>query len=121
MKVRKTLNDFGYPRWYTVEVDLGGGDGIDYPQEALSSRTCENCRKFNSKEWVCVSGKEIDNPDCETCDDIDYIEEWLDSSDGFRSPVRCEYDSDKDFEQACKAIKAINRSIKESYERDDMW
>ena len=120
MNRKRTLEDYGYPIEGILDVDKGGGDFYQVPQEALSPRTCEYCRKFDSKEWVCTLTGEDKCID-DTCDRIDHVEEWLDNEYGFRSPVRQEYSSDKTFEQACKAIKAINRSIKESYERDDMW
>ena len=114
-----TLKDFGYPEGYIIDTDTGGGNGQEYPQEALSSYTCNYCRKFDKKEWVCTeTGKDVPNPDCETCENIDYIEEWLDSQFGFRPPVRSEYCSDKAFNDACNAIKAINKSIQEEYENE---
>lgn len=113
---RRTLDDYGYPRGYSIDVDTGGGDGYEAPQEALSPRTCESCRRLD-KDWVCpLTGGDKD-PDNDTCDQIDYKEEWLDSSYGFRSPVRCEYDSDEDYKQACEAIKAINKGINDEYDR----
>ena len=115
---QKTLKDFGYPAEGIILVDAGGGDAYEVPQEAFSPRTCEYCRLFDSKEWVCTKDGEEKDPDNDSCDDIDYIDKWLDSEYGFRSPVRCEYSSDKAYEQACKAIIRMNRNIKDEYERD---
>ena len=111
MRRKTTLKDWGYPAEGIIDVDDGGGDSHELPQEALSERTCAYCRKFNKEEWVCTVTGEDKNPDCDYCDNIDYIEEWLDTEDGFRTPVRSEYSSDKTFQQACKAIKAINHQI----------
>lgn len=110
-----TLVEMGYPSEGIIEVDRGGGDGYELPQEALSPHTCGWCRKCDSGETCTKDGHEVD-VDNESCDDIDYQEEWLDTSYGFRSPVRCEYSSDKTYKQACEAIKAINSSIKDDYE-----
>lgn len=110
-----TLAEMGYPSEGIIEVDRGGGDGYEMPQEALSPHTCGWCRKCDSGETCTKDGREID-VDTDSCDDIDYQEEWLDTSYGFRSPVRCEYSSDKTYKQACEAIKAINSSIKDDYE-----
>ena len=115
MRKEPTLADYGYPSEGIIEVDRGGGDGYELPQEALSPHTCGWCRKCDSGETCTKDGREID-VDTDTCDDIDYREEWLDTSYGFRSPVRCEYSSDKTYKQACEAIKAINSSIKDDYE-----
>lgn len=123
-----TLADWGYPAEGIIDVDKGGGDSYEVPQEAFSPHTCGSCRKFNgeycTKEWnngdesYCIPGRDEKDPDTDTCDDIDYEEELLDSQYGFRDPVRCEYSSDKKYKQACEAIKAINRDIKDSYEQD---
>ena len=123
MRKKDRLKDWGYPSEGILDVDAGGGDSYEMPQEALSARTCQWCRKFNgdycTKEWnngdesCCVPERDEKDPDTDSCDDIDYIEEWLDSQYGFRSPVRCEYSSDKAYEQACEAIKAINKHIED--------
>ena len=112
MRRKTTLKDWGYPAEGIIDVGNGGEDSWEMPQEALSEHTCEYCRKFDRKEWVCTVSGEDKNPDQDYCEDIDYIEEWLDTEDGFRSPVRNEYSSDKTYQQACEAIKAINRHIR---------
>ena len=89
----------------------GSPDSYEVPQEALAPYTCCSCRKFDG-ECCTKDGKEKD-PDNDTCEDIDYEEEWLDTEYGYRDPVRCEYSSDKTYEQACKAIRRINAAIKE--------
>ena len=110
MQRQPRLEDYGYPAEGIICVDAGGGDFYEMPKEGISAHTCGSCRKF-CKDWTCtVTGEEKD-PDYDTCEDIDYKEEWLDSSYGFRSPVRCEYSSDKAYEQACKAINAINADV----------
>ena len=118
MRKQMTLADFGYPAEGIIEYTTDGGpDGHECPQEALSAHECEYCRKFNHDDWTCSkdgSNKWIDD----TCGDIDYIEEWLDSSYGFRYPVRCEYSSDETYEQACKAIDRINAWMRIEDERD---
>ena len=116
MKKKMTLADYGYPAEGIIGVDCGGGDGYDLPQEALSAHTCKWCRKCEHGETCSKDGRDVDI-DTDTCEDIDYIEEWLDTSYGFRSPARCEYSSDKTYKQACEAIKAINRNI--NYEYDE--
>lgn len=108
---KMTLKDFGYPEEGIIDVDRGGGDCYEVPQEALSAHTCGSCRKFDRKEWTCKKDNEEKDPDYDYCDDIDYVDEWLDSGDGFRSPVRNEYSSDETYKQACEAIDAINRYI----------
>ena len=108
--MKKHLKDWGYPAEGILDVDAGGGDSYEMPQEALSEHICCYCRNFDSKEYVCKLTGEIMDSD-EYCDRIDYIEKWLDSEYGFRTPVRQEYSSDKIFKQACDAIDAINRSI----------
>ena len=109
MRNEPTLEEFGYPREGIVVEDMGGGDGREWPQEVLSAHTCGSCKKFDHKDWVCTMTKEDRDPDCDTCENIDYEEEWLETCYGFRSPVRNEYSSDKAYEQACKAIIAINK------------
>ena len=116
MQNGKTLADYGYPAEGIIEVEIGGGNTYEIPQEGLSPHTCESCRKLN-KDWVCTLTGEDKDPDNDTCQDIDYEEKWLDCSYGFRSPVRCEYSSDNAYEQACKAIKAINRHNDDEYDR----
>ena len=111
MKRKITLEDYGYPREGILDVDAGGGDSYEMPQEALSARGCDSCRNFDRKEWVCKLTGEEKDPDYDYCDDIDYIEKWLDNSLGFRSPVRQEYSSDEAYKQACDAINAINANI----------
>ena len=112
-----SLSDYGYPYEGIVIIDHGGGDGYEYPQEAFTPRDCGSCRLFDSKEYVCMKTGDDKDP-YDTCDDIDYKEEWEDSEGGYREPVRHEYSSDKAYEQACKAIKAINRDILKNRERD---
>ena len=119
--MKERLNDWGYPAEGILDVDAGGGDSYEMPQEALSAHTCGSCRLFDgdycTKEWnngdesYCIPERDEKDPDTDTCEQIDYVEEWLDSQYGFRSPVRCEYSSDKAYEQACEAIKAINAYI----------
>lgn len=116
MRREPTLADYGYPAEGIIDVDLGGGNGQEYPQEAFSPRTCGSCRKFNGGDWTCYKDGEDKDPDNDTCGDIDYQEEWLDNG-YLRSPVRCEYSSDETYKQACEAIEAINRSIKDEYDR----
>lgn len=116
--IEKTLKDWGYPSEGIIEVDMGGGDGQEFPQEAWSAHTCGSCRKFDRKDWVCTLTNEDKDPDDDTCDSIDYEEKWLEPGYGYRSPVRCEYSSDRTYEQACKAIKAINEWI-DDRERDE--
>ena len=131
MKNKMTLKDFGYPEEGILDVSNGGEDSYEMPQEALSPHTCGSCRLFNgeycTKEWnnadesYCIPERDEKDPDVDTCDDIDYQEEWLDCSCGFRLPVRCEYSSDKAYSKACKAIEAINISIQREYEEKDNW
>ena len=111
MSKNKTLKDFGYPSEGIIDIDRGGGDSYECPQEAFSAHTCGSCRKF-TKDWTCGITGEDKEPDYDTCDDIDYIEKWVGDEFGFRDPVRCEYSTDEAYEQACKAINAINRDIK---------
>lgn len=106
----KTLKEYGYPMYYAIGIDCGCGDGYEVPQEYFTARTCGSCRRFN-KEWVCEKTGEDKDPDNDTCDDIDYEEEAVNNEE-YRSPVRCEYDSDKDYKQACKAISRINADIR---------
>lgn len=110
--MKYTLSDFGYPSEGILDVDAGGGDSYEVPQEALSPHTCGYCRKCDCGETCTKDGRDVDM-DNDSCEDIDYIEEWLDSSYGYRSPVRCEYSSDKTYHQACKAINAINRHMED--------
>lgn len=112
------LKDFGYPLEGIVYVDAGCGDDYEVPQEALSAHTCGSCQNFDSKEWVCKLTGEDKDPDDDFCDGIDYKEEWLDCEDGYRSPVRNEYSSDKAYEQAVKAINSINRYVREENEHE---
>ena len=120
---KTTLKDYGYPAEGIVYVDTGGGKDYECPQEAFTSHTCISCKLWDSdyctkggKETFCTpDGNEID-PYTYTCDDIDYIDEWLDTEYGFRDPVRCEYSTDKAYEQACEAIKRLNKDIKEDHE-----
>ena len=110
-----TLKDWGYPSEGIIEVDDGGGDSHEMPQEAWSEQTCCYCRNFDNKKYVCkLNGDDRDSD--EYCDKIDYIEKRIDSEYGFRSPVRQEYSSDGTFKQACNAIDAINRHIEEENE-----
>ena len=118
MRNRITLKDYGYPAEGIIYVDVGGGDDYEAPQEALSERGCCYCRNFDSKEYICKLTGEEKDPECDYCDRIDYIEKWLDSEYGFRSPVRQEYSSDQTYEQACKAIDAINHDIEETNEHE---
>lgn len=128
MRNRMTLKDWGYPAEGIILVDDGGGDFHEAPQEALSAHTCGSCRLFNgdycTKDWnngeedYCIPERDEKDPDFDYCDDIDYVEEWLDSEYGFRSPVRNEYSSDKAFKQACDAISAINRYIEDEAEHE---
>lgn len=118
----RTLEDYGYPHWHIVEVCPNGDPyrAECYPQEHWSAHTCGSCRKFNgeycTKDWnngeedYCIPERDEKDPDNDTCGDIDYEERELEGE--FRSPVRCEYDSDKDYEQACKAIAKINADIR---------
>ena len=108
--MKTTLKDWGYPLEGIIDVDAGGGDSHEMPQEALSEHTCCYCKNFNNKEYICKLNGEDREPD-EYCENIDYIEQWLDSEYGFRSPVRQEYSSDKAYKDACDAIDAINRNI----------
>ena len=116
------LADYGYPEEGIVYVETGGGNCIEVPQETYSPYTCKSCRRFNgdccTKNWnnadesyYCPSTDDKD-PDTDTCDDIDYEEEFLGGEYGFRSPVRCEYSSDETYNQACEAIKVINERIR---------
>ena len=106
----KTLKDYGYPFEGIIEVCPNNGpDSIEYPQEHWSAHTCGSCRRFNN-DWICEKTGEEKDPDEDTCDDIDYEEKELDGE--FRSPVRCEYSSDKAYDQACKAIARINADIR---------
>lgn len=126
MKHRMTLADYGYPAEGIIEICPDGGpDGYEAPQEILSPHTCASCRKYDdacTKEWnncdeaYYVPERDDRDPDVDTCDDIDYREEWLDASYGFRDPVRCEYSSDETFQQACKAIARINADINSEHE-----
>ena len=125
--MKDRLKDWGYPAEGIILVDAGGGDDYEMPQEALSAHTCGSCRLFDgdycTKEWnnadesCCIPERDEKDPDTDTCDEIDYVEEWLDCEYGYRSPVRCEYSSDKAYEQACKAINAINAYV--NSERED--
>ena len=110
--MRERLKDWGYPAEGIIDVCWNGDPDRceEMPQEAYSPHTCKYCRKCDSGETCTKDGREIDI-DTDTCEDIDYIEEWLDSSYGFRSPVRCEYSTDKAYKQACDAINAINAYI----------
>ena len=117
MRKRETLKDWGYPAEGIIDVSNGGEDSWECPQEALSEHTCAYCRKF-TKDWTCSDTGEDQDPDQDYCDDIDYIEEWLDTEGGFRSPVRNEYSSDATYQQACEAIKAINAHIRSERERE---
>ena len=110
MKKRITLKDWGYPAEGILDVDDGGGDSHEAPQEALSAHECAYCRNFDGKQYICkLTGEDREDDEC--CDKIDYIEKKLDSEYGFRSPVRQEYGSDKTYKQACEAIDAINNDI----------
>lgn len=117
MTVNKTLADYGYPAEGIVSVCWNGSpDAEDYPQEAFTPHTCGSCRLFNgeccTKEWnngdesYYIPDRDDRDPDNDTCDDIDYEQDWLDE---LRDPVRCEYSSDKAYEQACKAIARMRR------------
>ena len=112
-----SLKDCGYPEEGIIYVDAGGGDDYEMPQEALSEHGCVSCRNLDKKECVCKLTGEEKDPECDYCDEIDYIECWLNTEYGFRSPVRQEYSSDEAYEQACKAIEAINDCIREQNER----
>ena len=116
LRMEPTLADFGYPAEGIIEYTTDGGpDGHECPQEALSPHQCSSCNRYF--DWTCqLTGEEKDPED--TCEKIDYVEEWEDSSYGFRSPIRCEYSSDKTYEQACKAIDRINAWMRREDERD---
>ena len=127
---RTSLEDWGYPAEGIIDVCWNGDPDRcqEMPQEALSAHTCGSCRLFNgdycTKFWnnaeedYCLPDRDEKDPDNDTCDDIDYEEEWLDTQYGFRSPVRCEYSSDETYKQACEAIAALNRAIADEYAPD---
>ena len=101
------LKDFGYPAAYIVSV-ADGEDDYDMPQEAWTAHECGNCRLWDKHMCICREDGSEREPE-DTCEHIDYIELRLDSSLGFRDPVRCEYESDEDYEQACGAIERLNK------------
>ena len=124
---KKTLADYGYPLEGIIEVTPNGGpDGYEMPQEGLTPHTCVSCMQCHgdvcTKEWNnadpadYIPERDDRDPDVDTCDDIVYVEEWLDASYGFRNPVRCEYSSDETYQQACKAIARINADINSEHE-----
>lgn len=99
------LKRFNYPDEGLLEISPDGGpDTYFQPQERYSARVCAWCRRFNG--YDCTKGREVNDPDEDTCDDIDYIEEWLED---LRDPVRQEYSSEKTYQQACKAIRKLKR------------
>lgn len=114
MKCR--LKEMGYPKEGIRCIGYGGEDNCEMPQEGFSAHLCGSCRNFDSKECVCKKDGSEKEPDIDFCDDIDYVEKLLDCEFGFRSPVRNEYSSDQAYEQACEAIKAINKAVKEEFE-----
>ena len=109
------LKRFGYPAEGIVQVSHDGGpDAVDYPQERFSAMVCKWCRFYCEDE--CTKGKTVEDPDIDTCDDIDYIDEWLED---LRYPVRSEYSSDKTYQQACKAIRKIR--AEQEAEEEHEW